>query len=707
MIVKSPCLSICAAVLLCVACGQGSAPESASAAGPSLADSRPADSRPLQRIARREGPAADKARSGETPLFEPVAIPGFTDFAENHGGVATADLDRDGYSDLFVAYDTGENRMFLNDGRGGFERHAFRIVDSRFSAEETVGDAAIPIFADFDRDGFLDLYITRNEPLPIRPFRNPDAPSMGNSLWITQGAFDVFKEVNPAIGAANDGAYNRGAEIIDVNGDGWLDIANAADQIGHPSMGGQPVQRLYIYEPARSGAFEDGRFRDIAGTDRIPGYGGAFHCDPDIDMSGPMVLVRDFDGDQRPDVIKSYNVDMFLSEPIIPCSSTRHRFGVRAWRNQTRTPENPLFEPTADEENNTFGGVGRVRIVVPGVVNRVVSRGLSLAYSFAFDGDNDGDLDVLFMGASWPEFIVGSEDIAGSYFRNDGDWQFTDATEAVGLTPLRWHYTQWEQFWDSPLPDLREEVRGQFFRAVCAVFSPWRAKCLGLRYDEHSPYHSSLLAEDLNNDGHLDLLLTNRHEDDNHKTMRNVLFVGQGDGSFELVDADVSGLDDISISAEAIDMNGDGLIDVVMGRQPGNTNPLVGPDRAPQRFFGLAYLNTGALGGVGNHWAQIELVGRPMGELLGAQTFLRDAQSGERLGRRDLVATDAYKSSKDILVHWGLGQRGAARIEVLLPDGSRREFPVCVDRRARYDVTTGTVTDARSGMICDGRGNST
>ncbi len=66
-------------------------------------------------------------------------------------GVATGDMDNDGWTDLYVT-NLGANQMWRNRGDGTFEdvTAAARVGDDRW------GTSAV--FFDFDRDGWLDLF---------------------------------------------------------------------------------------------------------------------------------------------------------------------------------------------------------------------------------------------------------------------------------------------------------------------------------------------------------------------------------------------------------------------------------------------------------------------------------------------------------------------------------------------------------------------
>lgn len=89
--------------------------------------------------------------------------------AANHGlgvaepgrslGVAVADFTNDGWPDIYVANDTTDNFLFINDGTGSFVEEA-RLrgcaVDRTGGAQGSMGIAV----GDYDGNGFLDLYST-------------------------------------------------------------------------------------------------------------------------------------------------------------------------------------------------------------------------------------------------------------------------------------------------------------------------------------------------------------------------------------------------------------------------------------------------------------------------------------------------------------------------------------------------------------------
>lgn len=139
-----------------------------------------------------------------------------------HGlGVATGDLNADGFTDVFVS---GSNRLFLGTGS------SLREVDARVTAWEPVGnedDVAGSAIGDVNGDGLPDLLIGqhfnstlgRGGPQPVRLFLNRTA---------TAGADPVFEEVTEAAGLTPLPTKAPHVEFADIDNDGLMDIVTSA-----------------------------------------------------------------------------------------------------------------------------------------------------------------------------------------------------------------------------------------------------------------------------------------------------------------------------------------------------------------------------------------------------------------------------------------------------------------------------------------------
>lgn len=128
-------------------------------------------------------------------------------FGINNSGrcrcVITADVNRDGWLDIYVVNINEHNAFYLSDGSGGFIDWYY---DS-FAVDNLVGMGAV--FFDSDNDGDVDLYLTHDAYQP-------------NRLYINDGT-GVFSNESFPLGAAHSGE-GMGVDVTDYDHDGWLDI---------------------------------------------------------------------------------------------------------------------------------------------------------------------------------------------------------------------------------------------------------------------------------------------------------------------------------------------------------------------------------------------------------------------------------------------------------------------------------------------------
>lgn len=180
-----------------------------------------------------------------------------------------ADYDNDGWLDLFVSERGGApNRLYRNDGNGGFTR----VMDEPFGTDP--GQCAGSTWGDYDRDGFLDLFVSTsvggNGPQPDDYLYHNNG---NTNAWLSvkcAGTQSNRSGIGAKVRATTTIAGKRLSQLREINtGDGWarnaleahFGLGNATNvemlRIDWPSGTVQELrdvparQSLTVFEPAR------------------------------------------------------------------------------------------------------------------------------------------------------------------------------------------------------------------------------------------------------------------------------------------------------------------------------------------------------------------------------------------------------------------------------------------------------------------------
>ena len=228
---------------------------------------------------------------GDGTFEEATVAAGMADEFGPALGVATADFDGDGWTDVFVANDQQDNQLWLNRGDGTFDNRALLAgvaVDAAGVAKADMGVDA----GDFDNDGDEDLFTTV-------------LTGEGSTLYVNDGA-GAFEDRSAGSGvrAASLPYTGWGAGWLDADNDGRLDLLSVnglvwqdLDALG-PDNPYPYQQRNQLLRNLGDGRFEDvtaraGAAFDLSAISRGAAFG-------DVDNDGDIdVLVANADGSPR------------------------------------------------------------------------------------------------------------------------------------------------------------------------------------------------------------------------------------------------------------------------------------------------------------------------------------------------------------------------------------------------------------------------
>ncbi|MBM3725730.1 MAG: CRTAC1 family protein [Acidobacteria bacterium] len=133
-------------------------------------------------------------------------------------GVAFADYDSDGFTDIFVANDGMEQFLFHNNGDGTFKERAAE-AGAALTGEGKAISGMGAAFADFDNDGRPDVVVTSLSRQKYALWRNA-GDGLFEDATLTSG-----------LGAASFIHSGWGVALADFDNDGWKDLLVAQGHV--------------------------------------------------------------------------------------------------------------------------------------------------------------------------------------------------------------------------------------------------------------------------------------------------------------------------------------------------------------------------------------------------------------------------------------------------------------------------------------------
>ena len=345
-------------------------------------------------------------------------------------GVCTADIDGDGWEDMYVTA-IGGNHLYRNNGDGTF-------TDIAQSAGVVGGGWSTGCgFADYDRDGRLDLFVSRYVKIDLASlpvfgagktceYRGISVqcgprglPGETDLLFHNDGG-GHFTEVGAKAGVSDPrGYFGLGIAWFDVNDDGWPDLYVANDSTPNA-----------FYVNQKDGTFKDKAFQlGVAVSDDGAEQGSMGIALGSYDNSGrPSLFVTNFSeeynalyhmtGDRFTDAsfqsktapsslpyvgwgteFLDYDndglVDLVVGNGHVYPQLDQARRGASAGYRQRRLLYHNRGDGTFDEVAAQYG---------PVLMEERVSRGLAIG-----DLDNDGRIDAVINDLDGPPQVLKDE----------------------------------------------------------------------------------------------------------------------------------------------------------------------------------------------------------------------------------------------------------------------------------------------------------
>lgn len=355
-----------------------------------------------------------------------------TDRTDWTQGASWADVNNDGWPDLYVCRFAAPNLLFINQGNGTFREEAA-------TRGLAVTDASgLGVFLDYDRDGWLDVYVQTNL------LDSAKAPNGQRDYLFHNRGDGTFEDVTARAGIRDENLAHA-AIVWDYDDDGWPDLYVAndftlPDKLYHNNRNGTFTDVINSVIPSmpysamgadagdiNNDGLMDFLVADMAATthekdqrgmaysrtlkpnamepgpDEAPQYSrnalylntGTGRCLEVAQLAGVpatdwtwSVRFEDLDNDGRLDLhvtngmIREYqNVD--LLDRMVLAENLAERVGIMR------------SSPRLEETNLAFRNTGDLRFEEVGAQWGLSQHGVSFGAAYA-DFDGDGDLDVAF-----------------------------------------------------------------------------------------------------------------------------------------------------------------------------------------------------------------------------------------------------------------------------------------------------------------------
>ncbi len=352
-----------------------------------------------------------------------------------YSGVTIVDINNDGYPDIYLTAtakrdpDKRRNELWVNSGANGGKEPTFTEQAEKYGIADTSYSVNATFF-DYDRDGFLDLYVLNNT-VSSRMNTNyrtkiTDGTSANNDKLYHNNGDGTFTDVTKKAGITIEG-FGLGLAISDINKDGYPDIYVSNDFMSN--------DLLYINQ-------KDGTFKnEIA---KYLSYQSRSSMGDDI---------ADINNDGNPDI---YTLDM-LPESYTKRKQTINGFSYQLYLNDEKFGYEHQYVRNMLHMHNGFLNGDMVPFSEVGQKLGISATDWSWSPLFA-DYDNDGNKDLIISNGfpvdetdkDWTRFSITAATYASEQilieaapavkipnlaFQNTGDGSFKKKTDWLPQVP--------------------------------------------------------------------------------------------------------------------------------------------------------------------------------------------------------------------------------------------------------------------------------
>lgn len=218
------------------------------------------------------------------------------------GGACVIDYNNDGYEDIYITSGMNDDVLYKNNGNGTFTNvfeQSGMTLTKKYVTQGVSG-------ADVNRDGFVDLFVTTI----ARRDRKEIIPREINLLFLNNGN-GTFRDVTKEYGLDQMFSFSTGGSFGDFNADGWPDIyvGNYFNEYegklsvinDNMIVGSNQVAKGYLLLNEKGKRFRD-VYADYGLDYRGFGFGGVF-TDFDNDGDQDLFVNHDFGYKRTPNIL--------------------------------------------------------------------------------------------------------------------------------------------------------------------------------------------------------------------------------------------------------------------------------------------------------------------------------------------------------------------------------------------------------------------